>query len=258
MTELEITNLKIKVAGNDIYLQRGGSGRPLIILHNDMGGSGWLQLHNRLARDFTVYLPSLPGYGKSGRPEWMRSVRDMALVQNWLIKELGIGSTNILGIGIGAWVAAEMATMCHDQFNSMALVSPVGLQPKSGEIIDQFLLSAEEYVELCFRDSSKFKEIFGPVPSDEQKEAWELNREMTVRVAWKPYMFNQSLPYLLPGVTTPTLIVSGSDDKVVPLSCSEHYREVLPNSRLEVIKDCGHYVDMEKPNELAQLLTSFF
>ncbi len=258
MSELETTNLKIKVAGNDIYLEKGGSGLPLIILHNDMGGAGWVEFHNRLAQDFTVYLPSLPGYGKSGRPEWMRSIRDMALVQNWLLKEMGIDSTNILGIGIGAWIAAEMATMCHEQFKNMALVSPVGLQPKSGEIIDQFLLSAEEYVELCFHDSSKFRKFFGPTPSDKQKESWELNREMTVRVAWKPYMFNQSLPHLLPGVTTRTLIVSGSDDKVVPVSCSEHYKDILPNSRHEIIKDCGHYVDMEKPNELAGLLIDFF
>ena len=200
----------------------------------------------------------MPGFGRSTLPDSITSIDDVSYLYLDLLDHFKLTEVSIIGYSEGGWIAAEMATMCHEQFNSMALVSPVGLQPKSGEIIDQFLLSAEEYIELCFRDSSKFREIFGPVPSDEQKEAWELNREMTVRMAWKPYMINQSLPHLLPGVTIPTLIVSGSDDKVVPLSCSEHYREILPNSRLEVIKDCGHYVDMEKPDELAQLLTSFF
>ncbi len=247
----------VEVAGGAIHLMKGGQGGTLLILHDDMGTSGWIPFYDELAQQFTVYVPSLPGYGKSERPAWMRSVRDMAVVQNWMLKTLGLDSVNVVGFGIGAWVAAEMATMCQHRFERMALVAAMGVQPTQGEIVDQFLISSDEYLKLGFHDQAKFAELFGAEPSEDQREAWELNREMTVRIAWKPYMFNQALPYLLPSVETPTLVVWGSEDSLAPLNCGERYVEALPNARLEVIEGSGHHVDMEKPKELAVLVKDF-
>ena len=43
---------------------------------------------------------------------------------------------------------------------------------------------------------------------------------MTFRIAWKPYMYSQTLPHLLGGVTTPALVVWGAEDRIVPLVAS--------------------------------------
>jgi pimeloyl-ACP methyl ester carboxylesterase len=43
----------------------------------------------------------------------------------------------------------------------------------------------------------------------------------------------------------------------VPRSAGEAYVKALRNARLEVVAACGHYVDMEKPDELAKLVTTF-
>ena len=99
---------------------------------------------------------------------------------------------------------------------------------------------------------------YGSETTVEQREYWALNREMAIRVAWKPSMFNQSLPHLLGCVDTPTLIVRGSEDQVVPPSCAQRYLDSMPNARLELIEGCGHCVDAEKPDELAQVITGFF
>src|SRR5262249_39088298 len=88
-------------------------------------------------------------------------------------------------------------------------------------------------------------------------EQWDLNREMTFRIAWKPYMYNPTLPYLLGGVATPALIVWGRDDRIVPLECGERYAKTLPHARLEIVDGAGHFVDMEQPDEFARLVTSF-
>ena len=246
-----------EVASGRIYVLKGGRGRPLLVLHDDVGGLGWLPFHQELASHFTVYAPSHPGYGKSERPQWMRNVRDLAVVHNWLLKVLGLDSTNVVGLGFGGWVAAEMATMNQRQFERMVLVGPMGIQPSEGEIADQFLLSGEEYARLGFHDQAKFEELYGSEPSLEQNESWEINREMTSRIAWKPYMFNQALPVLLQGVDTPTLVVWGGEDKIAPLSCGQRYVEALPNARLHEVEGCGHSVDMESPNELAALVADF-
>src|SRR5437899_4316988 len=66
--EAAFTEDLVEVAGVRIQLRRGGIGAPLLILHSELGVPGWLRAYEKLARHFTVYVPSLPGFGQSGRP----------------------------------------------------------------------------------------------------------------------------------------------------------------------------------------------
>jgi pimeloyl-ACP methyl ester carboxylesterase len=88
-------------------------------------------------------------------------------------------------------------------------------------------------------------------------EQWDICREMVFRTAWKPYMYSQTLPHLLGGIAAPALVVWGDDDKHVPIGAAKRWTEGLRNARLETFAACGHYVDMEKPDELARMVTSF-
>ena len=99
----------VEIAGGKIQMLKGGTGRPLLILHHDVGNAGWLPFYDELARDLTVQVPSHPGFGKSDRPEWMRTVRDMALVYLWLLADLKLDSIGVVGLGFGGWIAAETA-----------------------------------------------------------------------------------------------------------------------------------------------------
>ncbi len=63
----------VEAAGGKVHVLKGGAGKPVLVLHHDVGNPGWLPFHAELARSFTVYAPSHPGFGKSERPEWMRS-----------------------------------------------------------------------------------------------------------------------------------------------------------------------------------------
>jgi 2-hydroxy-6-oxonona-2,4-dienedioate hydrolase len=70
-------------------------------------------------------------------------------------------------------------------------------------------------------------------------------------------MYSQTLPHLLGAVAAPALVVWGDDDQIVPRNAGDIYVEHLPSARMEVISDCGHYADLEKPAELARLVTDF-
>ena len=74
------------------------------------------------------------------------------------------------------------------------------------------------------------------------------------RIAWKPYMFSHQLPHLLGGVKTPTLVIWGKQNKVVPLVCGEAYARALPNATLVQVDNAGLWVDLEQPEELARLI----
>jgi len=245
-----------ELAGVKLHLARAGSGRPVLVLHHDTGSPGQLDFYDALAERFDVLVPHHPGYGKSERPEWLRSVRDVAVIYQWLLSDLAIERPTLIGLGFGGWIAAEMATMAPRDFHRLVLVGAMGLKPPDGDIFDQAIVSYLDYARAGFHDQEAFTRIYGDVSTDQLVE-WDLCREMSFRIAWKPYMYNQSLPQLLGGVRAPALVVWGDGDKIVPRSAGEHYAALLPRARFEVVRSAGHCVEMEQPDALARLVRSF-
>ena len=147
--------------------------------------------------------------------------------------------------------------MSPQAFRRLVLVGAMGVKPAQGEILDQALVSYIAYVRAGFEDQNAFDRLYGADPSTPQLEQWDLNREMTFRIAWKPYMYNPTLPHLLGGVRARALLVWGRADKVVPLECGEAYAKAIPGTRLSVVEKAGHFVDMEHPEALAKLISEF-
>ena len=257
MADITWTSETIPLAGGSLHLQRSGSGTPLLVLHHDIGSLERLPFYDALAQRFTVYVPSHPGYDKSERPSWMRNVRDVAIVYQALIAEKQLTDLTLVGLGFGGWIAAEMATMSPRTLRRLVLVGAMGIKPERGEIADQALVSYIDYVRLGFADQRKYDALYEAETPTAILEQWDLNREMTFRIAWKPYMYNPTLPHLLGGVAAPALVVWGRDDRIVPLECGERYTKALPDARLQIIEGAGHFVDMEKPEELARLVARF-
>jgi len=256
-TETAWTTEEVRVGGLALRLRKGGAGDPVLVLGHDIGSLERLPFYDALAQRFTVYVPSHPGYDGSERPAWMRSVRDVAVVYQLLLASLGVTDVTLVGLGFGGWIAAEMATMSPPAIRRLVLVGAMGVKPVRGEIFDQAIVSYIDYARAGFEDQGVFDRLFGAEPPTSLLEQWDLNREMTFRIAWKPYMYNPTLPHLLGGVRTPALIVWGRGDKVVPLECGETYAKALQRSRLAVVEKSGHFVDMEQPEALARLITEF-
>lgn len=249
----------VQVCGIDVAFERAGDGPPLIVLPRDNGHAPRSEFLVGLAQTNTVYYPWLPGFHNGGPEawEWLTNIRDLAMVQRLFLSALGLERVTLIGLGFGGWLAAEMAAMGPERFDKLVLVGPMGIQPKNAYIIDQFIVSTESYARAAFSDDAAFDAIYGEEPEFEQLESWETDREMTSRLAWKPYMYDPTLPRLLAGVPTPALIVVGADDRVVPPECGELYRAALPNARLETINNCGHAVDLEQPALLASKVGAF-
>jgi pimeloyl-ACP methyl ester carboxylesterase len=111
----------VELAGTKLYLARAGSGRPVLVLHHDIGSLDQLAFYDELASHYDVLIPHHPGYGKSDRPQWLRSVRDVAVIYQWLLSELGVARASLIGLGFGGWIAAEMATMAPREFHRLVL-----------------------------------------------------------------------------------------------------------------------------------------
>jgi pimeloyl-ACP methyl ester carboxylesterase len=256
------TEERVTVAGAEMQILKGGSGDPLLVLHDEMGQPGWLQLHEELAKSHTVYAPSLPGFGVTSRLDWVMNMRDIATWTLWALDDLELSSINVVGFSLGGWLAAEMATQQPQIFEKMALVAPAGILPPTGEILDMFLIVSQEFITTGFHNPSavaEFQAVCPDEPSPEQVEMWETAREEACRLSWRPYMHDRSLPHRLGRLKNlPSLIVWGRNDAVVPPSAGEVYNHSIAGSRLVTIENCGHRSDVEKSAELAAHLKEFF
>jgi pimeloyl-ACP methyl ester carboxylesterase len=249
---------EVVVAGLRVPILVGGGGTPVVVLHHDIGNPGWIPFYETLSARHRVVVPTHPGFDGADRPEWMRSVRELAALYRWILHELELSSPYLVGLGFGGFLAAELATLAHGTLPGLALINPMGLQPREGEILDQFLINSEEYVSAGFCALDLYRRQFGDPPDVDQLVTWEINREMTTRIAWKPYLFDPALDPMLPGVDAPTLVVCGEKDRIVPPVCGRQYAERIPGARLVEIADCGHFADLERPDELASLILGHF
>jgi len=257
MAGVNWTDSTIEAAGTKVHVSRAGRGRPLLVLHHETGTLDRLPFYDALAAQYDVLVPHHPGYSRSPRPDWMRSVRDIAVVYRGLLSELKIAGPALVGLGFGGWIAAEMASMAPADLSHLVLVGAMGIKPPQGDILDLAVTGYMDYARAGFHDQKAFDRVYGEEPPTDQLEMWDICREMSFRIAWKPYMYSQTLPHLLGSVRVPALVVWGDDDRVVPQSVAGVYAKALPNARLETVKACGHCVDMEQPESLAKLVTTF-
>src|SRR5271156_4890021 len=235
---------------------RGSRGRPVLVLHHDIGTPDRLPFYDALADKFDVILPNHPGFGVPEKPQWLRHPRDLAALYQWLLADLGIERASLVGLGFGGWVAAEMAALAPRDFHRLVLVGAMGVKPPEGDILDQAIISYIDYAQAGFHDQAAFARIYGDVSTDQLVD-WDICREMCFRIAWKPYMYSQTLPHLLGGMKAQSLVVWGDDDKIVPRSAGELYAAALPNARFEIVPAAGHCVEMEQPEALTRLVGSF-
>lgn len=251
----------IPAFGSELRYLMGGSGPAVFVLPRDQGHPPRLDFLEALAERHTVISPWYPGFHNGGDPatwEWVANVRDLAVIQLRLVEAVAPGGAALVGLGFGGWVAAEMATMLGSRLRALLLAAPMGILPAEGYIYDQFLGSTEVYARAGFADQQKFDALFGAMPEYDQLEAWETDREMTSRIAWKPYMYNPSLPRLLEAVRCPVHIAWGSEDRIVPPATAAQWQAALPHASLEPLEGVGHSIDLEHPATLAAIARSFF
>ncbi len=251
----------VNVAGTELALVRGGTGKPLLVLHDEMGYTGWMNWNEELAKDRELIIPLQPGFGKTPRLEWTWRHRDIANVYQNMIREMNLGQIDVLGFSAGGYIAAEMAASNPEQLASLTLVGPMGIKPDEGEIYDMFACTINTYLRASVASQeNEFTQIYGGEMSPEQFELFEDARAESARIGWEPYMFNPSLPELLRSAKNtklPTLLIRGSEDGVVPQDCIRKYHDALPQADIVTIKGAGHRPEIEDSAEFVAAVKHF-
>ena len=249
------------VGAEQLVVLKGGSGKPLLVLHEELGYPSWMRWNEALSERRTLLTPLYPGFGRTPRAEWIANIRDLGSFLARFVREQGLAPIEVIGFSLGGWLAAEMAAGDPNLFSKMVLVAPVGIRPPEGDIMDMFTVPALVYLRESVRnaaDVAEYAKLYDGGVSEAQYEAFEDARAETARLAWQPYMFNPSLPHLLEGtVKSPTLLVWGREDRVVPTSAAAVYQKSIKGSKLVTIDGAGHRPEIEKSDQFIKEVQSF-
>jgi pimeloyl-ACP methyl ester carboxylesterase len=250
----------VRVDDTDLMVVKGGTGKPLLILHEELGWPGWLKWNSALAQNRTLLIPQHPGFSHTARSEWISNIRDMAGFYARYLVEQNLAPVDAIGFSMGGWIAAEMAACNPAQFRNLVLVAPMGIRPREGVILDFFQLMAPKHLYATVHDpdaTPEFDNLYGG-QGPAQFERWEEARAQSARLAWSPFMHNPSLPHLL-GVAAnlPTLLLWGKQDRVVPVSAADEFRRVLKSARLSIFDNCGHRPEVEKTADFLHEVETF-
>jgi pimeloyl-ACP methyl ester carboxylesterase len=245
------------VAGCKVQVLRGGKGAPLLFLHGARGAGVWLPFFKTLAEKYEVIVPEHPGFGRSDTPEWLDNVGDLANFYLSFIQKLGLKGVNLVGTSLGGWIAADLAVRNSTALRTLTLVAPAGIHVPGVQKGDIFLWTPEQMVRNLFVDPAMVEFALKQTPDEEERKRQMKNALMLAKVSWQPRLYDPNLRKWLHRIDRPTLIVWGDGDKIIPPAYGPAYRDLIPGSKLEVLKACGHLPHIEKMADTAALIAKF-
>lgn len=223
--------------------------------------------------DFHVIAVDLLGFGYSEKPAWFEySIVAQARIVERLMDRLGIGRAILIGSSYGGAVASTVALDYGERVEKLVLVDAVindeviknsvlkfATLSGLGEIITPFLLDSKSFMRRRMKETlapqnhhliteERVDSIRRPLhAADAHHSVLSSARNWNAdRIEEDAYLINH-----------PTLIVWGEDDKIIPLRNGEKLHQEILNSRLVVLKECGHVPQEEKPEQFVEIVTEF-
>jgi pimeloyl-ACP methyl ester carboxylesterase len=151
-----------------------------------------------------------------------------------------------------------------DRVSRLVLVNPVGLYLPGAEIKELFGRPLRELSEDLFADQShpmaQMMRQLDMMGASEAEIPFEVLRPLlqsmaaTAKLAWDPYLHDPKLARRLYRVSSPTLVVRGMSDSLVPRAHAEAYTSAIADARLVEVDGAAHLLPLEKPDELAELV----
>jgi pimeloyl-ACP methyl ester carboxylesterase len=249
-----------------LHCERLGSGPPLVILHGLLGsGDNWQGLAKLWAPDFTVLVPDLRNHGRSPHSD-DATFASMAADIQALIENEEFSQVTVLGHSLGGKVAMQLAMDFPERVQSLIVVD---IAPKAYPPAHQALLEALLAVDLSrFTTRGEVDAVLAgsiPEPAIRQWLLKNLGRDAAGVLSWKPNLpvLHKCLAELSDGFADlrqypgPALFVAGGRSNYVQPEDTLLIKARFPQARLEVIPEAGHWVHVEAPGKLVEMVRQF-
>lgn len=248
--------IRLRSGDREIVLQRGGRGAPLLYLHSILGLRGWEPVLDALAGSFDVIAPWVPGWGPLRDADGFDGALDVALHVKDVLAAAGVDRARVVGVSIGAWMAAELAAIFPERVAALALVNPLGLWLDEAPGTDPFAQHPARPSEALFSDPALREPLLLAGRGAEDAYVEELLAlKAAARFLWP--IPDTGVRRRLGRITAPTLVVTSEGDRIVPAAHGVAWQQAITGARLEVLPGAGHVADLEQPEALARLVAGF-
>ena len=263
----------IEINGRKVWLLESGTGTPLLYLHGfaDVHSvkESWMPFHEKLAQQANVIAPAHPGCAQTDENKDIDIIEDVVFHYLEVLDGLRLTQFDLVGSCVGGWIAAEIAARHPEKIRKLVLIGATGLFVEGALIGDVFMMAQPEYGssyaslrEMLFSSADQpiALEMFpdGKGELEDEVRRYQMLR-FGSRIGFKPpYFYNRPLRNRLHRVSSPTLVICGEKDNMVPRAHGETYARLLPNAQsLKVIDHAGHSVHVEQPDVTAKMVLDF-
>lgn len=252
-TDAKFERLDFDVNGTSTAVLAAGdpAAPPLVFLHGAGTFHGWA-FAEPWTQQFRVLIPHHPGYGDSDDLDGLHEVHDLVLHYVELFDQLGLTrEVNLVGLSLGGLIAARFAIEQKHRLRRLVLVAPNGLRVPGVEVEDFFLIPPDE---IPGRLVHRLDTILPYLPTDPNDVDFTVDRYREMRttaiILWEqPY--DRVLPRWLGRIDTPTLVVWGEEDRLLPVELARGWADLLPQATVGTFPDAGHLVLDESPDACA-------
>jgi pimeloyl-ACP methyl ester carboxylesterase len=277
----------VNLAGARVhYLSAGEHGSPVVLLHGggvDSAALSWKRALPALAASHRVFAPEMPGYGESDRPAHFTHTLDtyVALLLQFM-DALEIDKAHLAGVSMGGAISIGFTLAHPHHVVKLAPVSSYGLQRSvSSNAMSQALsyyvtrntmMSDMTYAVLKRSRSlagASLKAIFADpqhITPDLIDDVFAEIRKAGTGDAFAQFQKHEvtragvrtNFMDRLHEISALTCFIHGEKDSLVPLADAQEAAQHVPHARLEVMHNCGHWPQRERPDEFNRILSEFF
>ncbi len=279
----------VKVNGIDLYYEIHGSGEPLLMIEG-LGYSAWMWYKQIpvFSKRYQVILFDNRGAGNTDKPDSEYSIEIMADDASGLLRTLGIGPVHALGISLGGFIAQELALRHPDLVKSLSLVSTNsgpgkramrnsqhvnGLFKLWGILPGTFEMGGKASVPLGFEygitkeDRIRYGLSLAFTPEYYRQHPEEIERIVRWRLenpqpgyAWTRQLMagmNFDSSGRAETIHAPTLVLNGTEDRIVTPESARELAQSIPGSRYIEIEGSGHLLFIERSDEFNDTVMGF-
>jgi pimeloyl-ACP methyl ester carboxylesterase len=274
MNDLKIMELH----GERVAYRDEGAGDVLLLIHG-MGGSSltWQAVISQLSTRYRVVAPDLLGHGLSAKPRGDYSLGAFAVWLRDLLDQLGITQATVIGHSLGGGVAMQFVLQHRDHCRRLVLISSGGLGTDVGLLLRVLSAPGTELVlpvvasQPVVNAGNKIRSWLTATGIDNPRfdEQWRAYTSLSDRQTRHAFLrtLRSVVDYRGQAVSAlsrlhwvsdlPTMIICGDHDRIIPAHHASAAHAALPGSLLEVLPGVGHFPQVERPAEVADLIAEF-
>jgi len=265
----------ITVEGFKIRYIVSGDGAPTLLIHGfgEFLEVWWFNI-NPLSEHCQVYAVDLPGHGLSSKPAVDYSISFIHECIVNFMQAVGMEHANLIGHSMGGGIALSMAINFPDKVDKLILVDTAGLSTEASllhrlctlPVLGKIIMGPT--IKAGLRYGMK-KAFYNPNLLTEEmvNKIYEFQKIPGTKQAMLSLIrsnANISGPHpekntadKLHLIKSPTLLIHGAQDEVIPVEHAQNACQVIPNARLKVVDECGHCPHIEKAAEFNEAVIAF-